>query len=220
MSLPLQGVLIALWLGLVFVIAEGLRRGQQDGELVRKAVHIGTGNVVPLAWRLGVPYGVCLAVAVGFTTLALISQFVAVLPMVSGVGRKTFGVFYYALSILLLVGIFWPLGLPQFAVIGVLVMTWGDGMAALVGKRWGRHRYTVWGSGRSLEGSLAMAIASYGVTVAVLWPFGWWSWVVALPVALVASILEASSPGGTDNLSVPLISAGLSYGLCWGLGLV
>jgi len=218
--LPLQGLLIVLWLGLVFAFAEGLRRGQHDGEVVRKAVHIGTGNVVPLAWGLGVPYELCLSVAVGFTALAALSQFVAVLPMVSGVGRKTFGVFYYALSITVLVAVFWPLGVPQFAVIGILVMTWGDGMAALIGRRWGRHRYAVWGTGRSLEGSLAMAVVSYGVTAWVLAPLSGWAWLVAGPVAIAASVLEACSPGGTDNLSVPLVSAGLSYGLCWVLGLV
>jgi phytol kinase len=34
---------------------------------------------------------------------------------------------------------------------------------------------------------------------------------VAIPVAAIAALLEAYSPGGTDNLSVPLSSAALSY---------
>jgi phytol kinase len=34
---------------------------------------------------------------------------------------------------------------------------------------------------------------------------------VAIPVAVIAAMLEAFSPGGTDNLSVPLASASLSY---------
>jgi phytol kinase len=34
---------------------------------------------------------------------------------------------------------------------------------------------------------------------------------IAIPVAAIAALLEAYSPGGTDNISVPLSSAALSY---------
>jgi phytol kinase len=36
---------------------------------------------------------------------------------------------------------------------------------------------------------------------------------IALPVALAATLCEAISPGGTDNLTVPIGSALLCYGL-------
>lgn len=37
---------VVIWLSLVFLASEILRRLNQDSELVRKVVHIGTGNVL------------------------------------------------------------------------------------------------------------------------------------------------------------------------------
>ncbi|NJK59303.1 MAG: phosphatidate cytidylyltransferase [Oscillatoriales cyanobacterium SM2_1_8] len=211
---------VATWLALVFAVAWGLHRRQAEGEWVRKVVHIGTGNVVLLAWLLGLPWTGCLAVAGLFTAIAFLSSYFPLLPFLENAGRKTRGVFYYALSIFILVGIFgWQQHL-EFAVLGTLVMAWGDGLAALVGKRWGQHPYTVWSGQKSWEGSTAMAIASYCVTYGVLaiarhhfWPdHGSDVW-LPLPVALLATTLEAWSPGGTDNLSVPLGAAIAGFGL-------
>jgi phytol kinase len=189
-----------------------MHRGHADGEWVRKVVHIGTGNVVLLAWWLGLPWLLCLAVAGLFTTIAFLSSYFPLLPFLESADRKTRGAFYYALSISLLVGCFGWLQHLEFAVVGTLVMAWGDGLAALVGKHWGSHRYAVWNGQKSWEGSLAMAIASYVVTYGVLaiaqvsphQPFDLW---LPLPVAMLATVLEAWSPGGTDNLSVPLGAA-------------
>jgi phytol kinase len=95
-----------------------------------------------------------------------------------------------------------------------MVMSWGDGMAALIGKRFGKHTFIYMGNKRSLEGSLAMFVTSLIVMLGIFASghslsasdIG-----VAIPVAVIAAMLEAFSPGGTDNLSVPLASASLSY---------
>ncbi|MFQ3679005.1 MAG: diacylglycerol/polyprenol kinase family protein [Pseudanabaenaceae cyanobacterium] len=203
-----------VWLAFVFTVAWYLHRRRADGEWVRKVVHIGTGNVVLLAWRLGLSWQLCLAVASVFTAIAFLSSYFPLLPFLENAGRKTRGVFYYALSIAVLVGAFGWLQRLEFAVVGTLVMAWGDGLAALVGKRWGKHPYAVWEGAKSWEGSLAMAAASYVVTYGVLaiarqqlepgQPSDLW---LPLPVAVLATVLEAWSPGGTDNLSVPLGAA-------------
>ncbi len=218
--MAIEWATVGAWLSLVFAVAWQLHRGRADGEWVRKVVHIGTGNVVLLAWGLGLPWPLCLAVASFFTAIAFLSSYFPLLPFLENTGRKTRGVFYYALSISLLVGFFgWRQHL-EFAVVGTLVMAWGDGLAALVGKRWGKHPYPVWEGSKSWEGSLAMAVTSYVVTYGVLalarqqWgpgqPFDLW---LPLPVALLATVLEAWSPGGTDNLSVPLGAAIAVFGL-------
>jgi phytol kinase len=89
-------------------------------------------------------------------------------------------------------------------------MAWGDGMAAIIGQRLGKHKYRIWGISKSWEGSLTMAVVSYLVTCLVLLTvFGnsWETWLTALIVALVATGLEAFSKLGIDNLTVPLASA-------------
>ena len=214
-SLTIQISAVAIWLGLVFLASEILRRLKQDPELVRKVVHIGTGNVLLIAWWLHIPTWLCAIAGVTFSAIALASHYTNILPMIHDVGRKTYGVFYYALSITILVALLWDHH-PQYAVIGVMVMSWGDGMAALIGKRFGKHTFVHLGNKRSLEGSLAMFATSSIVMIGV---FGLTHGVhardlgIAMPVAAIAALLEAYSPGGTDNLSVPLSSAFLSFAL-------
>jgi phytol kinase len=217
-SLPLwlQITVVGLWLGLVFLTSTIMRRLGSEPELVRKIVHIGTGNVLFLAWGLNIPLWVCFGASIAFSAIALLSYFLPVLPMLNDVGRKTHGVFYYAVSITCLVTWFWSIGLPQYAVVGIIVMAWGDGLAALVGQRWGRLVYNFLGNKRTLEGSLAMLATSYVVTCLILGMAqgaNLATFLIPLPVAVAATVLEAVSPGGTDNLTVPLVSASLCYAL-------
>ena len=211
----LQIGLVLAWLGLVGALAEGLRRYTQVGtEMTRKVVHIGAGQVILLAWWLQTPTWMGVAASVLFSGVALLSYHYPILPGINGVGRHSLGTFFYALSIGLLTLACWPPTLPQYAALGILTMTWGDGLAALVGQRFGRHPYQLWGSQKSWEGSLTMALASFGVALGVLgWTAGWSTQVAvtALAVAISATALETLSIYGLDNLTVPLGSALLAY---------
>jgi len=108
------------------------------------------------------------------------------------------------------------MGQPAYAVLGILVMTWGDGLAALVGQNFGRHPYVIFGNKKSIEGSLTMALASFVVSVLVLGAIAGITWPVlgiAAGVAIAATLLETLSFYGLDNLTVPLGSAFIAYGL-------
>jgi phytol kinase len=213
-SLEIQIGAIAAWLAFMFLLVSFLHWQKAEAELVRKVMHIGTGNILLLAWLLQVPLIIGLGFGIGFSAIALISYYLPILPMLNSVGRKTLGVFYYALSITILVAWFWSINQPQYAVVGVLVMAWGDGLAALVGTRWGKRSYEFMGSKKTLEGSLAMVGASYLVTLlvfAIANGISLTTLLIPIPIAIIAAILEAVSPGGTDNLSVPLVCAALAY---------
>jgi phytol kinase len=211
----LQISLVGAWLGLILLIAEGLNRfTQTDPEISRKIVHIGTGNVILLAWWLEIPAWVGMAAAVLAGAIALISYSFPILPSVNSVGRQSWGTFFYAVSIGVLIAWFWPLQLPQYAALGILVMTWGDGLAATIGQRFGKHTYQVWGIKKSWEGSLTMFLVSFFVSNLILLAVQgniWQTWVFAAVVALVATILEAFSKFGIDNLTVPLGSAAIAF---------
>jgi phytol kinase len=186
-------------------------------------VHIGVGHVILLAWWLDVPAWMGVSASVLFSGLAFLSYQYPILPSVNSVGRKSLGTFFYAVSIGVLVGWFWTVHQPAFGALGILVMTWGDGLAALVGQQFGKHPYTLWGMQKSWEGSLTMAIASFivaGVILGIsqsgsLWQIG----LVAVAIALFATGLEAFSKYGIDNLTVPVGSAALAFGLInWVMG--
>lgn len=211
----LQVAAVGIWLGIVLAIAGGVSRfTQSDPEIVRKIVHIGTGNVILFAWWFNIPawVGIGASILAGATTL--VSYRLPILPGINSIGRKSLGTFFYAVSIGILVAWFWAVQKPYFAALGILIMTWGDGLAALIGQRYGKHIYTVWGTKKSWEGSLAMAVASYIVSSSILLSVQgntWVTWLVAFVVALVATALEAFSWYGIDNLSVPIASAGLGF---------
>ena len=138
------------------------------------------------------------------------------------------GTVYFALSITILFAWLWRTGSPDdrvpVAVAAVMAMTCGDALASLIGKRWGKRLFTVFKHRRSVEGSLAMFMGSLLAIGLTLWllPGSALSpgsagllqshkLLVILMSALLATIAEALSPAGTDNLSVPLLTAGFLW---------
>lgn len=207
--------LVTICLGVIVVCAETLHRlANTDSELTRKIVHIGTGNVILLAWWLNIPAWVGICASVIASLIALLSYYVPILPGINSVGRKSLGTFFYAISMGLLIAWFWPIQQYQYAAIGILIMAWGDGLAGLIGQNFGQHSYQVWGIRKSWEGSLTMASTSYIVSSMILFVvFGnlWSTWLIPVAIALVATALEAFSKLGLDNLTVPLASSALGF---------
>jgi phytol kinase len=210
-----QIAIVLLWLSIVGLCAEIVNRSTPDGsELVRKVVHIGTGNVILIAWWLNTPLWLGVSASILFSAIALISYYVPILPNINSIGRKSFGTFFYAVSIGVLVAWFWTIQRPEFAALGILVMTWGDGFAALIGQRFGKHPYRLWDMKKSWEGSAAMAVISCLVCALILLAtIGniWQIWLISLIVGLSAATLEAFSKFGIDNLTVPILSAVIAF---------
>jgi len=212
LAIPLGAVFV--YLGALVAVANVLSRSlPDDPELTRKVVHIGSGNVILLAWWLDISRSVIVSAAIIAAAIAVTSYLIPILPSIESVGRKSFGTFFYALSMGILATCFWQ-STPQYAVIGILVMAWGDGMAAIIGQRFGKHKYQIGNITKSWEGSLAMATAALIVTGTVLtFVIGnsWQTWTIAIVVAAISTAAEAFSKVGVDNLTVPLASGFLCY---------
>lgn len=211
----LQVAIVGTWLGAVSLLAAIVNRYlSADSEILRKVIHIGTGNVILLAWWLHIPAWVGISASILASAVTLLSYKLPILPGINSIGRQSLGTFFYAVSIGLLIAWFWPVQQPHYAVLGILVMTWGDGLAAVIGQRFGKHPYTIWGMNKSWEGSLTMALVSYIVSSLIFLGVQgnvWQTWVVPVAVALVATGLEAFSKFGIDNLTVPLGSAAIAF---------
>jgi phytol kinase len=95
---------------------------------------------------------------------------------------------------------------PRLIVAALMPLTWGDALAAIAGERFGQHRYTVFGQTRSLEGSVTMLIVS-AVAAWIALGASPSAVAIALVTALGATLVEAISPWGIDNLTVPAVSA-------------
>jgi len=68
--------------------------------------------------------------------------------------KSSLGTIYFPISFAALIYFWWEM--PVGLVAAMMPLTWGDAMAAILGRRYGHYHYTVVGRTRSLEGSLAM----------------------------------------------------------------
>ncbi|MEZ4653162.1 MAG: phosphatidate cytidylyltransferase [Candidatus Eisenbacteria bacterium] len=216
-----DGVAIALSFVVVLAVvglAEALRRsGRISFDLSRKIIHVGVGTwIVPTvllferAWAAALPPAI-------FVLLNLASRRLGLVRAMEEEAGDNRGTVLFPLSFVILILLFWNLEGGRAALAaGILVLAWGDAAAALVGRRWGRHRYRVGTGWRSIEGSIAMFVLSVVAIIAV----GFWvgaspyPFPIILLAAAVATLLEAGSRWGMDNLLVPL---GTTV-LLWGLG--
>jgi phytol kinase len=212
----------------LILIAETLRRSVGvPQELTRKLVHIGAGmwvfGVLALFdhWQWGiVPFATFIGGNYLFHRYRLFSSM--------DTPGGSLGTVYFAIAITVLFGLLWrpagPIDRAPIAVAGAMAMTWGDALAALVGQRYGWHRYKVGRSTRSWEGSAAMLIvAATGMYLALALlpgtalsplaprPGVAYALAAALLGAGAATAAEAMSASGTDNLSVPLVAAAVAY---------
>ncbi|NLD91423.1 MAG: hypothetical protein GX639_02020 [Fibrobacter sp.] len=129
-------------------------------------------------------------------------------------GKEDLGTVYYAISLLILALItFSPSSHPSIGALGILVMGYGDGFAAVIGKRFGRLKFKISGSEKSLEGCLTMFILSFvtAYTLFLFFPVPEML-IYSLTIALFATLLEGLTPHGFDNLTVPL-GASLFYSI-------
>lgn len=204
-----------IYLLILIFSAELLSRSfQTDSELTRKIVHIGTGNIILLAWWLNIPRIILIWASVIASLMAIISYNLPILPSVNSVKRKSLGTLFYAISIGILTFLFWQKGLKLYAVIGILVMSYGDGMAALIGQKWGKHPYQIIGNKKSWEGTLTMTFVSFIIALIIFTLTNGWqgqNLIVAVIMAICATILETFSQIGIDNLTVPVLSGIICY---------
>jgi dolichol kinase len=111
----------------------------------------------------------------------------------------------------------WEVPIREVSMVsGVICVGMGDAAASLVGRRYGRRKW-LWRGGKSIEGSMAFALAvglALGLAKAWLRIGGWPannddSWALTAGkvsvAAAVASLTEAVLTGGNDNVVVPIV---------------
>ncbi len=131
-------------------------------------------------------------------------------------GRVSYGTVYFPLAFVILVTLFWHRD-PVALQVAILLLAFADPLAAWVGRRYGHKSFTLWRDPKMVEGTAAMFLGSgilAFVGLAFLIPLSggpglpWPQLLLAVVLtAALATIAEAQSSRGSDNVTVPLSSA-------------
>ncbi len=203
----LNFALIGIYIVFIFLISKLLKNFYPNNqELLRKIIHIGMGPLIPLAKFLEIEQSAAQYFAGGISILILINYIYKLFPIIEDIDRQSFGTFFYCFSLLILISLFWeqdPLSLTA----GFFIMTFGDGLAGLIGKNFKSKSWKIFNQKKSIIGTTTMFLISF-LVVSILgyknnldfnYYYFW--------IALLATVLEQISIIGIDNFSVPIVTS-------------
>ena len=225
MSAALRDVLgivasYAFVFGFIAVATVLMRRGVLVPAVTRKVIHIGVAHWWLLAMALiDDPWVASVGPASFIVINALAIRFQLLPAMDKGADGRNWGTVYFPISLLILVNLCWRAVFPVWVGgLAVLVLGWGDGLAAIVGERRGRI-HGLPGRGKTAAGTAAMFGASFAVSLCFTLVFN--RRFDGLPAAAgisaltaaAATVIEVLTPLGIDNITVPLATALLYAGV-------
>jgi dolichol kinase len=200
--------LVGVYVFAVIGLAEALRAwAGWETPYTRKVVHIGVGMLiwlVPLLFRSWQPFVLLCLLFAGVTFLDNRRHFFR--AMASRDDRTNQGTFYFPLAAAAVV--WWFDGQPGLLVAALMPLTWGDGMAEVIGRLFGRNPYRIARHTRTLEGSaafFAFTFATVMLSLLVWQPPAVTFAAALLPaflIALTTTAVEAVTIAGLDNLTV------------------
>lgn len=196
------------------LILLGITEKMDDGLLSRKVLHIGVGNIIFLLPFFETRWVMAFVAAAPFIFITYLLSPKSPLGTVSRTSSKghELGLVYYSISWTVLAFFFFPR--LEVIAVGIAAMSYGDGFASLIGKRYGKRRYQIYGDEKSLEGSGTMFFVTLLTVLIAVTYYGRLDLLVLLiapVVCFVATITEAVTPRGLDNLTISLSSAILYY---------
>lgn len=208
----LIGLMISfLFLFLILLTAMFLTKHHKlNDEESRKFIHILASNW----WFIAMFYfeSVLIATIIPLVFI-LINYFSYKYNLIKAIEREVNnhpGSIYYSISLFILVLVtFGLLENPVIGAIGIMIMGYADGLAALIGKRFGKKKIYHY---KTVIGTLTMFIVSFIVSLSFLLIYHPRQFLInSLILSLIATILELFSLDGIDNLTVPLTTSFIYY---------
>ena len=135
--------IIIFYLFLIFLISIIFKKFNQDSrEVIRKIIHIGIGPLIPIAQFLNIDRNSALIFTGIVSLMVLINYTYKLFPTIEDVERKSYGTIFYCLSLFILIWLFWDKD-PYALITGFFIMTFGDGLAGLIGKSFNSKSWIV-----------------------------------------------------------------------------
>ena len=198
---------ILLYLLSIFLISIVFKKYNEDSrEIVRKIIHIGIGPLIPIAQFLKINQNSALIFTGIVSLMVFINYTYKLFPTIEDVERKSYGTLFYCLSLFILIYLFWDKD-PYALITGFFIMTFGDGLAGLIGKSLNSKSWIFFNQKKSLFGTITVFLTSLIVVCSTGYAQQNSLNIAYFTIAFVATMLEQFSVLGVDNLIVPISSA-------------
>lgn len=198
---------ILLYLFSIFLISIVFKKYNENSrEIVRKIIHIGIGPLIPIAQFLKINQNSALIFTGIVSLMVFINYNYKLFPTIEDVERKSYGTLFYCLSLFILIYLFWDKD-PYALISGFFIMTFGDGLAGLIGKNFNSKSWIFFKQKKSLYGTITMFSTSLIVVCSIGYSQQNSLNLNYFIIAFIATLLEQFSVLGIDNFIVPISSA-------------
>jgi phytol kinase len=201
----LHAIVATACIGLILVLSEVLwRHAHIRGEFARKFVHILAGVFIAFLpfWN---SYGWITLLAIGFIIANILNRYSPLFHAIHAITRKSWGDFLFAIGILVSALVRPNKWLFAGAILQVAL---ADGLAAVIGTHYAKHRYKIVDHFKSPIGTLTFYIASVATLYFVVYLGNLSSLyhtpLIYLLVPIGMTILENISGYGSDNVFLPV----------------
>jgi|SRR3989344_7239485 len=189
----------------LFGLIEILQRWKKiKHELTRKLTHVFSGIIIFFLPNFLTAKEIVLLAAV-FAIFLGISKYFGLLSSIHKIDRKTLGEVYFPLGIGISAFFFLPSHVLAFQ-FGILVLTFADSLAGIIGETFGKHKIAFLANKKSLEGTSAFFITTF----LIICFFGFlrppFLVLPALTATILLTLVEMLLFAGLDNLFLPILA--------------
>jgi phytol kinase len=178
----------------------------------RKFLHIMTGNIAFILPLFKTDWVMAFIAAGPFIIFTFLMSPYSPIKSMRGKTSEAghgLGLVYYAITWTVLAYVFFDH--REIIAMAILAMSYGDGLASLIGIKYGQRTYTIFKDTKSFVGSISMFICTFLLLIIALLYYSEpvTGRIVAylLCMAGMATVVEGITPFGLDNLSVPFVTA-------------
>jgi phytol kinase len=195
------------------IIMEKTKKRAITNEVERKLVHM--AHTLTIAFMvMNCSYTTIISAEIIFLILVSVVRKMRWFHSLQEVDRVSYGEFFMPIAFIILAAFNTD---KWIFLASVLHLAFADVAAALVGTVWGGRQYGMFGLKKTVIGTSAFVLVSI-ITVSGILSYGLpitnYGWLITIAfVAAVATIMENTSPLGSDNLTIPLSVTCMLYAL-------
>jgi dolichol kinase len=178
-----------------------------SSEWSRKIAHISSG-IVALSYPFFIKnHFIVLALTVSFTFILYYAKKKGYFSSIFSVNRKSYGELFFVWSTWFLFLHYQYYNYEVFYFLPLSIVVFADSLAAIIGKRLPILKYYLFGSQKSLGGSITFFVVTFFISYFFLdfylfeYPLYY-----SLSLAMLLTITESFSVKGFDNITIPIVS--------------